>query len=44
MVKEQNKEKEYTCPNCDADKPEYRETCPDCDYEDKGIDDKTETK
>lgn len=30
--------KEYNCPNCDNDKPEYREPCPKCEYEDKKID------
>jgi len=34
--------KEYPCPNCDTDKPAYREPCPDCDYIDKGIGGKKE--
>lgn len=37
-----NKEKEYPCPNCDADKPEYREPCPECDYADKRMGDRKE--
>ena len=28
-------EKDYPCPNCDEDKPDYRGRCPECDYEDK---------
>ena len=32
---EEKKDKEYTCPNCGADKPDYREPCPECGYEDK---------
>lgn len=39
-----DKEKEYPCPNCEADKPNYREQCPECGYEDKRIGDKVETK
>ena len=35
IINEGNKEKEYQCPNCDADKPEYREECPECEYIDK---------
>ena len=38
MEKEKYDEKEYQCPNCDADKPEYREPCPECEYEDKKAD------
>ena len=28
-------DKQYICPNCEHDKPDYREQCPDCGYEDK---------
>lgn len=31
------KEQDYTCPNCEEDKPIYREPCPNCEYEDKKI-------
>jgi len=37
MNDEQKNNKEYQCPNCEADKPEYREPCPECDYEDKTL-------
>ncbi len=39
-----NEEKEYQCPNCDEDKPEYRETCPECGYADKRIGNRVKTK
>lgn len=29
------KDKQYICPNCDQEKPDYRERCPNCGYEDK---------
>lgn len=35
MDKEKYSKREYQCPNCDADKPEFREPCPECDYDDK---------
>lgn len=31
-------EKEYNCPNCDSDKPDFRGECPECHYEDKKLD------
>lgn len=27
--------KEYDCPNCSEEKPNYRQSCPHCNYEDK---------
>lgn len=30
-------EKEYNCPNCDSDKPDFRGECPECYYEDKKL-------
>ncbi len=37
-MSEENK-KDYPCPNCETDKPEFRQPCPnpDCGYEDKRI-------
>ena len=32
-----NNEKEYNCPCCDEEKPDFRGTCPDCGYEDKKV-------
>ena len=29
------KQKEYDCPNCEEEKPGYRDACPKCEYEDK---------
>lgn len=37
MAERQNKEKGYGCPNCEEEKPEYREPCPECGYDDKKI-------
>ena len=30
------KDNDHNCPNCDAEKPAYREECPECHYIDKG--------
>jgi predicted ATP-dependent serine protease len=30
-------EKEYPCPSCDEDKPDFRGECPDCGYTDKKL-------
>lgn len=38
MSEEKNQEKEYPCPSCETDKPEFRQPCPECGYEDKTID------
>ena len=37
MFNDDDKKPDYACPNCEEDKPGYRESCPDCGYEDKKV-------
>lgn len=38
MFNDDDKKPDYACPNCEEDKPAYREPCPDCGYDDKKVD------
>jgi predicted ATP-dependent serine protease len=37
MNQEDLKEKDYNCPSCGEEKPNYRGRCPHCGYRDKKI-------
>ena len=37
MPEEKKKDDNYSCPNCETEKPAFREECPECRYEDKKV-------